>query len=76
MIRLGSATDPVHAMGDALKKSSLGQAGERPPGDAGRPRLLERDEAPLALGDIANARERAGHAATYSRYVILCSSMP
>jgi len=61
-------------MGDALKEPSLDQAGERPPGDAGGPRLLERDEAPLALGDIANAREWTRHAAKYSPVVILCSS--
>jgi len=55
VIGLGGAAEPVDPMGDALQQPALHLAGERWPRHARGASLLQGDEAPLPLGDVAYA---------------------
>ena len=76
MVGLGSAANTVHAVGDTLEETRVRQPGDGAPADSGVPRLRQRDQPPLAFGEIADAQERAWHAANYTVSNVYRSSDP
>ena len=73
MIGLRSSPYAIDTVGNPLEETGLDEPRQRAPGDVSGSRLLERDEPPLPLGNVANARMGAGHAAKCNTCVILCS---
>jgi hypothetical protein len=73
VIRLGSSPHAVDAVCHSLEEAGLDKSRQGAPGYGGCTGLLERDEAPLPFGNVAEAAQWTRHAAKYNTGVILCS---
>jgi hypothetical protein len=73
MVWLGSPTDPIDAVRDALEQPIAGETRERARAHAGLLRLLARAKTPLILSDSEESLERTSHTAKYTKNELLCS---